>query len=459
MGRHRWFMTAVVLGGAVLGSIQPGLAQEVTHAAPEDRLEALDQKVKILERRWELEQEAAAAKAKEAPAVGAGKDGFFLKSADGNFQFKLRGYLHADGRTFFGEDANATNQALIRRARPLFEGTLYKHFDFRILTDFGEGKLTLLDAYLDAGPWPVARVQVGKFKVPFGLERLQSITDSTFVELGFPTSLAPNRDVGAALHGDLARGAVSYAVGVFDGVADGGSTDGDTNDDKDLAARVFAQPFKATSLEPLQGLGLGAAVTYGHRDGTPTAPGLPSYKTAGQGTFFKYNAKSTPTETDTVIAKGKLFRLSPQAYYYVGPLGVLAEYVLSSQEVRLAGEDETLTNQAWQVAVSYVVTGEEASFKGVKPRKLFDPSSGGWGALEVAARYGVLTLDDDAFPTYADPAKSAREAKAWAAGANWYLNRAVKVALTYENTRFEDGAADGDREDERVLLTRVQVSY
>src|SRR2546426_224019 len=56
-------------------------------------LKALDQKVRILARRWELEQENVAAKAKEAPVVGAGQDGFFLRSADGNFQLRVRGYL------------------------------------------------------------------------------------------------------------------------------------------------------------------------------------------------------------------------------------------------------------------------------------------------------------------------------------------------------------------------------
>ena len=36
----------------------------------------------------------------------------------------------------------------------------------------------------------------GKFKVPVGLERLESATDIRFIERGFPTSLVPNRDLG-----------------------------------------------------------------------------------------------------------------------------------------------------------------------------------------------------------------------------------------------------------------------
>ena len=43
-------------------------------------------------------------------------------------------------------------------------------------------------------PW--FAVTAGKFKVPVGLERLQSANDIRFVERAFPTSLLPNRDLG-----------------------------------------------------------------------------------------------------------------------------------------------------------------------------------------------------------------------------------------------------------------------
>ena len=50
-------------------------------------------------------------------------------------------------------------------------------------------------------------------------------------------------------------------------------------------------------------------------------------------------------------------------------------------------------------------------------------------------------------------------ARAWAAGFNWYLNKALKVGGTYEETSFLNGAANGDRETEKVILTRFQVSF
>ncbi|RJP19561.1 MAG: hypothetical protein C4529_11160 [Deltaproteobacteria bacterium] len=134
--------------------------------------------------------------------------------------------------------------------------------------------------------------------------------------------------------------------------------------------------------------------------------------------------------------------------------------IRSSQEVRkLPSTGKRLTNTSWQAAGYYVLTGEDESYKGIAPRRPFDPGQGGWGAWEVAARYSVLRVDDDAFPTFASPTSSARKAAAWAGGLNWYINRNAKFALTYEETKFTGGATAGDREKERVLLSRIQLAY
>ena len=108
---------------------------------------------------------------------------------------------------------------------------------------------------------------------------------------------------------------------------------------------------------------------------------------------------------------------------------------------------------------SVFLTGEKSSFKSAAPKKPFDPKAGTFGALELAARYSELSLDDATFPTFATPTASPRKAKAWAVGLNWYLARAVKVALDYEHTTFAGGAPTGDREAENAVITRVQHSF
>jgi hypothetical protein len=91
--------------------------------------------------------------------------------------------------------------------------------------------------------------------------------------LGAPAQIAPNRDLGAQVFGELARGAIAYQLGVFNGVADGQRGDGDVSDDKEVAARVFVKPFAAGG--PLvKELGVGVAATYGtHRTRASRRPG------------------------------------------------------------------------------------------------------------------------------------------------------------------------------------------
>ena len=76
------------------------------------------------------------------------------------------------------------------------------------------------------------------------------------------------------VQGDFLDGILSYAVGAFNGVSDGGSGDFDTSDDeKDIAARVFAHPFKNSTISGLRGLGLGVAGTYLNSAGFPDESG------------------------------------------------------------------------------------------------------------------------------------------------------------------------------------------
>jgi hypothetical protein len=43
-------------------------------------------------------------------------------------------------------------------------------------------------------------------------------------------------------------------------------------------------------------------------------------------------------------------------------------------------------NQAWQVAMAWVLTGEKASYRGVLPRDSFSVEKGTFGAFELVSR-------------------------------------------------------------------------
>lgn len=76
---------------------------------------------------------------------------------------RLRGYVQFDGR-FFQDDEQrpGVDTFLLRRVRPILEGTLFKNFDFRVMPDFGGGTTVLQDAYLDARVSPRFRIRAGK---------------------------------------------------------------------------------------------------------------------------------------------------------------------------------------------------------------------------------------------------------------------------------------------------------
>lgn len=432
-----------------------------------EQIERLDQKLKQLEQKAQQDAEEAEAKKKSSARVTVGSSGLAITSGDTNFTMKIRGYAQADAR-FFVSDAPGNDTFLLRRVRPIIEGTVFEKFDYRIMLDFASGLSSsssnnplLQDVYVNYRPLSEIQLQIGKFKEPVGLERLQSGSNLSFIERGYPTQLVPSRDVGIQLHGSLLNKSLDYAFGLFNGVADGGTADIDTADsDKDFAARIFAHPFRNTDIEALKSLGLGVAGIIGNRSGA-----LRSYSTPGQQRFFSYRSGAGTVASPDVVADGRNWRISPQGYYYWGPFGLFGEYVISSQEVsRTAGAAQSsarLENTAWQVVASYFLTGEKNSYKSITPNNPFNPGEGGIGAWELVARVGQLSIDDDAFPLYAT-SSSARKATSYGLGVNWHLNKNIKLSLNYDYTDFDGGSsAPGSvtAENEQALFSRVQFSF
>ena len=70
-------------------------------------VEELDQQIKSIERERLLDAAAAEAKAKTAPKISLGEQGFSLSSAKGDFSVQLKGVLQVDSRTFFNEIGRA----------------------------------------------------------------------------------------------------------------------------------------------------------------------------------------------------------------------------------------------------------------------------------------------------------------------------------------------------------------
>ena len=174
-------------------------------------------------------------------------------------------------------------------------------------------------------------------------------------------------------------------------------------------------------------------------------------------TFYKYNS--------SVSEKGQHLRLDPQASYYWGPFCSYFEYAFSDEEFHLAkgkGENAYFLNKGWDVVGSWYLTGESNVF-GVLPavEHPFRFDGSGWGALQLAARFGQISLDPNSMAAFAAPG-SAQGATSWSASLNWYLNHNVKCIFEYDQTDFSGMTATKTPfapNRERAIQARLQFGF
>ena len=271
------------------------------------KIASLEQELAILKRQQEVSAEQVKSDNQKNAKVELGRKGLKIASPDKKYEISLHGNFQFDGRSFINDDNNTgKDEFLVRQARPILDGKS-GNASFRLVPDFG-ATAKVMDVHADYEITEAANIRIGKFKPPIGLERYQSSMDNYFMELGQPSNLSPNRDVGLMAFGSDNNGIFEYQLGIFNGAADNVNADTDGDDKKDLVARVFSHPLQNSSIVSLQGLGVGIGSSIGERDGSASNTLLSTYKTFGQQDFFTYRSGT--------YANGKQWRLSPQGYWY-----------------------------------------------------------------------------------------------------------------------------------------------
>ncbi|HEX6504633.1 MAG TPA: porin [Terriglobales bacterium] len=391
----------------------------------------------------------AATPKKSTPPVSFGADGLIFSTADKSTRLQVHGFVQGDNRMFSSTTkGEGLDMFTFRRIRPTFEGSLFGNVDFRFVPDFGQNNPQIQDVYLELKTLSFAKLRVGKYKEPLGLEALRSDTEGSFAERSLSSDLVPLRYLGAQIGGSVLSNTISYQVGYFNGSNDGSNSALQWITSNEAAARVFFQPFALSKVSALQHIGLGLAGSSGDQHGR-----IAGLKTTGQSTFFKYSS--------TALADGQHNRLVPQAYYFVGPAFFMAEYALSSQTVLNKKLTDRLRNEAWHVEGSFMLTGEKNSYNGVRPRYSFEPNRGirHFGAVELAIRTSQLSIDKAAFPLFASKT-AAQHAQEWGVGVNWYLNRFTKLMTNYEHTDFRMPSSKvTPLHSENVLMSRIQLAF
>jgi phosphate-selective porin OprO/OprP len=327
------------------------------------------------------------------------------------------------------------------------------------------------DVYVNVRPLAYAQVQGGKFKIPFGYERLTGPRSLDFVYRSRASdALTPGRSVGVMAHGRAFKRVIRYAVGVFE-------DDGDQPPDlesmdmvpdeqpqeqgRSWAVRATVAPLRLTSLPgKYNNLEVGGAYTH---TVVPEGRNHLQGDTVFGGEFFDRQ----------YYTRGPRTRLGLEVSWAVGPAFLAAEYIVSrdaregqgvGNETQIDPDLPEIEGRGWYVAGTWVITGENRD-GGVNPKRPL--LQGGFGAIEVAARFEKLSFASAGSPAE-PPSRSPRAANiagnadsTWTIGVNWYVNRWAKLRFNFINETLDDallGPAPGAAS-LRTMVMMCQVGF
>jgi phosphate-selective porin OprO/OprP len=387
----------------------------------------------------------------DAPAAQlpiAGYDGgFFLQSPDGAFRFTLGGLLQVRGTAFEHDVDGRTSQFGLERMRFELGGELYDRYLFNVEPKFTEDEVELEEAWIGAdlgerGP----RLILGRMKEPFSLEEMLPRRHFDFPTFSILNQFVPAEDHGVTLLGGSRDARFEYGAALYNGT--GGD---DLNADKDAAARLVFRPWAEHEGARFQRLQFGGAITYGSEDADLAGEEL---RTEAKSPFLAFEPGSR--------ADGDRLRLGLEAAWLAGPAAISAEVIHIDEELTGAGGDIQNDTVGWYVSATWVLTGEEKSFSGVKPARPLTGSASGPGALQLALRYSELDLDEALVDGGLVAASSFPDGvRTWDVGLNWYTTAHTKVMLHFLHTDYEqDILIQGDTwGSEDALLLQLQLQF
>lgn len=439
----------------------------------------------------------------EVPLRARYADGFFLETSEGDFQLKLGGNLHLDTRLYHASERGAPHTIDLRRARIDLQGRLFDWLTFRLQPEF-VGTPYIRNAWVDFGMIDALHLQVGQLKVPFSSAWLTRDNNVNFVERASSSPVYPFFDRGMLLWGDPAEGTVLYNVGLFTGAGISADGKSDLDDSKDLAGRLFLQPFRNLASEVVRGIVLVGEATWGEMS-VPTS----RYETGGLRSpnfatpIWRWRTEQTigtdGRVTDRVTATvASRMRWGAEAHYLLGPWALSAEYlevryddiatahvldVGSTTAVHQSSLERDGAVRSLSVWSSYYLTGESKTlanggWKQAKPRRPI--GSGGVGAIEALVRYSRTWTSPELFyntrvdgfapgtpdlGSYggATPGagnrvtlavlQGAHDVHEWTIGLSWALTSAVRIQLNDVVLWAPAEDRDGDGANDNLLLS------
>ena len=475
--------------------------------------------------------------------VAKQKDGLVIESPDGNFSFTPTGRVHADYRFFDYDDgksnvipgtvsvpaavafdglnaaavatrnaqiatANSTNNAIIgnsipnaasnvgadtfdiRRARIGFKAKYKEFYEAELNADISVGANTSVSstnwdvAYFNVAWWKPVQFRFGLFKMPMNLEELVSSNSIDFMERSYVNQLAPQKEIGAMVHGVPFTG-TTYALAVSNG---SGAKQAETDireDGKDVIGRVtanFAEMGLAPNKEAIYHVG--ASFSQGNQpQGTVGVNGRTESRGA---TFFRAPIlANTGTKGYQNIDRS---RIGIEGAVAIRQFKVQGEWSQQSNDFDTNTRGYSLDTSAWYAEALWAITGEKYAdgykngvMGSIKPLKDFDPATFSGGAWEIGLRYNEFDASDyntigieqgttlgAADTSITTKAAGFAKAKSYTAGVKFLPNSNMRFMLNYVKTNFSDviGGATGGIvlnnkriDDEQAVLMRAQWMF
>jgi phosphate-selective porin OprO and OprP len=410
------------------------------------------------------------AKTDETPVEVYLKDGLRFRTKDGSFQGRIGGRFIGHYRAVFDRPDDGTaplrsvpDAAFIRQIRFETEGLFRQEWGYKVQVDFPSGQYnqpagtgpsgvsgTLRDGYVEWRRHPELMLRLGQFFESISAEDASSTRFIDFAERSIMNRLLPGRELGLEARGTLFDGVLGYFAMLSNGNAllvDQGRAVTDSNDEKELSALVHVKPFAADGPDGLKGLRLSLGASITDQDDVPSQ------------NFDLISTELSIQYLDSIAGgpalDGRRWRVVPQMAWPIGPFAVRAELLLRKDDLADGAAESAIESRGFYGSVSCILTGE------VKVLEDRIVPLGGWGAVEVLARYARLKADGVFDAGLALQAGNSDEATSVTVGANWWAARNVRFTLNVIRESYEDKLEfDGRTEDAFWgLLARAQIDF
>lgn len=428
----------VLIGGSAIATVH---AQESESTSgnlrePEGPLSAMEQRELDQSERESLFKDEGEF---EVPLRAMYKDGFGIRSADDQFQLRMRFLTQIDGKIFTPTDQEPARSGMyIPRFRTYFEGQLRDGLEYELsLQRSVEGAFDLLDANVNLGTNEAFQVRIGRSLTPYSyswydhLEQFYITPERGLVSLNFGLA----RQVGVIAHGVINE-KLEYAAGPTFGHLAGLA---DQNSTREGVGYLNYRPLLDASEDSfLKYLNIGGSIALG-RTAFATTP-LP-LRTSIQTSENDEAAQAASTQflefNPGVVWDGGRQQGALHIANYAGPLSLEAEvYALSFQaRQNVAAPSVWLPVVGFDATAAMFLTGERVTGRGiVEP---LAPIGTGPGAIEVFGRYSSIHISDKVFTAgLADEADWTRGVGMTDIGFNWYLNRYVRMTFDWQHSMF-----------------------